>query len=41
MTGPQFVTPAKAHDKAYAKIMSEMIFPLEMMGKIEGITFHI
>lgn len=41
MAEPQFVTPAKAHDKAYAKIMSEIIFPQEVIRRIEGIAFHI
>lgn len=41
MAGPQFVTPGKAHDKAYAKIMSEIVFPQEVMGEIEEITLHI
>lgn len=41
MAGTQFMTPVKAHDKAYAKILSGTIFPQEVMGKIEGITLHI
>lgn len=41
MAGPQFVTPAKAHARAYAKILSETLYPQEEVGQIERITFYI